>query len=413
MSSDVQTPPASPPKSDIRPPAPPKRSPLIYVVLLAIVAGGGGWWFTHREPPQKQRYRTVAAEKRTVIRRIEASGHLIVSHRIEVPSLLQGILVQIAAHPGDEVKAGTVLARLTPPPSNSTEGVAQAQAVAALGNVARAEVEAQAARDAYDRAAKLSAQGLMGTGALAEAKAKVQGAQAALKAAQGQVHAANEQIRVAESMSALTVLKAPQDGVVIEAKGDQGELVGPSFGPLFVLADTLDKLQLSAEVSELDVAALTPKQPADVTVDALPGETFPAAVVNVGLTPARNGSLVTFPVTFELDNPGHRLKTGFSATAHVEADRAVDAVAVPEAALRFVAPDAPTADDRSRVFVLNAEGDPVAVAVKAALSDGAFTEVKPVEGSAPLKAGDNVIIGLSSGNDKGGPGGLNLSGKKP
>jgi HlyD family secretion protein len=383
--------------ADARPPAPPSRRPLTLVLLALVVAGGA--WFVMKggDPVTGPRFKTQPLEKRTIVRRVEASGHLAVSRRVEVPSLLQGRLLSVGTRVGDVVKAGAVLARIEPQPSSMNPDVAAAQFAAAQGTVAQAAIEAQANAEAREQAAKLAAKGLVGETESRQTKAKAQAASAALVAAKGQAAAARAALAEAKRLASFSALVAPIDGVVIAAPDEEGRLVGPAVGPIFVLADTLDRLLLAAEVSELDVALLKVGVMAEISVDALPGERFPAKVLSVGLIPARSGAMVTYPVTFELENPGQRLRPGLSATARVEADRATDVLSVPEAALRFAPADAPPAEDRARIFRLGAAGTLEAIPVRAGLSDGAFTAVE-----ANAKADEPAATG-----------GLSLGGKKP
>ncbi|MCK6570335.1 efflux RND transporter periplasmic adaptor subunit [Myxococcota bacterium] len=399
--------------ADARPPAPPSRRPLTLLVLVLAIAAGAWFVMKRGEPVAGPKFKTEAVSKRTIVRRVEASGHLEVSRRVEVPSLLQGRLLSVGTRVGDTVKSGTVLARIEPQPTSMNPEVAAAQFAAAQGTVAQAAIEAQANADAREQAAKLAAKGLVGETESRQTQAKAQAASAALAAAKGQAAAARAALAEAKRLASFSALVAPIDGVVIVAPDEEGRLVGPAAGPIFVLADTLDRLQLAAEVSELDVALLKIGVAAEISVDALPGERFPAKVLSVGLTPARSGAMVTYPVTFELENPGQRLRPGLSATARVEADRASDVLAVPEAALRFAPADAPPAEDRARVFRIGSTGAIEAVAVRAGLSDGAFTAVEGVEKGPALNPGDAVIVGNAKGDEPAAAGGINLSGKKP
>lgn len=399
--------------AESRPPAPPSRRPWVVLLLVAIAAGVA--WFTLKGGDQVAgpRYRTATLEKRTVIRRVESSGHLAVTRRVEVPSLLQGRMLKANVKMGAQVKAGDVLATMEPLPTPMNADVARAQLAAAAGGVAQAEAEVRALTDQLKQALELQKKGLVGAAEIQQTRAKLEAATAALRAAGAQRTAAQANLNSAQRLASNADLVAPIDGVVLVAPDEEGSLIGPTSGPIFVLAGTLDRLLLAAEVSELDVALLRADQPAEISVDALPGEHFPGKVVYVGLTPARAGSLVTYPVTYELENPGQRLRPGLSATARVEADRAADAFAVPEAALRYAPPDAPAAEDRSRVFRVTPAGVLESVPVRAGLSDGAFTVVMSAEKAPPLAIGDAIVIGAAKGNEGTPAGGINLSGKKP
>jgi RND family efflux transporter MFP subunit len=291
--------------AESRPPAPPSRRNWVFLALAVALAGGGYFALKSGDKATGPRYRTTTLEKRTVIRRVEASGHLAIIRRVEVPSLLQGRMLKVNKKLKDEVKAGEVLASLEPLPTSMNADVATAQVAAASGGVAQAEVEVRALRAQLKQAESLKAKGLAGEAEVQSVRVKVEAAEAAMRAAGAQRNAAQAALTSVRRLASNADLVAPIDGVVLDAPDVEGSLVGPGSGPIFVLADTLDRLHLAAEVSELDVALLQDGQAAEITVDShSPGERFPAKVLSVGLTPARSGAMVTYPVTFELENPG-------------------------------------------------------------------------------------------------------------
>ena len=64
-----------------------------------------------------------------------------------------------------------------------------------------------------------------------------------------------------------------------------------------------NKLQVVAGFSEIDAAKIRPGQAATVTVDALPNEKFAAHVLSVDTLSTVTSNVVTYNVTFVLDNP--------------------------------------------------------------------------------------------------------------
>jgi HlyD family secretion protein len=129
-------------------------------------------------------------------------------------------------------------------------------------------------------------------------------------------------------------------------------------------------------------------------VQALPGRSFSATVDRIGIEPKRDGGVVQYPVTLLVDNPDGALLPGMSARVRMEVARAENALSVHEAALRFSPSEAEPAAARSRVFVKHGGGNALEeVGVEAGISDGVYTQVKPVADGS-LQVGDDVAIGL-------------------
>ena len=88
-------------------------------------------------------------------------------------------------------------------------------------------------------------------------------------------------------------IRAPIDGVLVQANAIVGQQVFPGVGgPLAVVADTAN-VWVVANVNEGDVHRLRVGQPVDVTVDAVPGRTFPGMVE--ALTDATQATFSVFP----------------------------------------------------------------------------------------------------------------------
>jgi hypothetical protein len=85
-------------------------------------------------------------------------------------------------------------------------------------------------------------------------------------------------------------------------------------------------------LSESEVGGVRPGQPATVTVEALEGRKLAAHVVSVATLPTSTGGVVSYDVTFVLDQLASGLKPGMSATAEVVVEQA-EGVNVPTTAI--------------------------------------------------------------------------------
>jgi multidrug efflux pump subunit AcrA (membrane-fusion protein) len=179
-----------------------------------------------------------------------------------------------------------------------------------------------------------------------------------------------------EQAVADTRLIAPQDGTIVSLSGEVGETVsgggtsrassssegssssssatdaaglgagagstgsssssksgssGSTGTPFAVLSD-LSAMKLVVPLSESEVGSVKVGQPATVTIEALKGLKLAAHVSEVAALPTSNSGVVSYDVTFALDQLEAGLKAGMSATAEVVVSQA-EGVNVPTSAI--------------------------------------------------------------------------------
>ncbi len=204
-------------------------------------------------------------------------------------------------------------------------------------------------------------------------------------------------------------LVAPLDGVVSDVNITAG-LVAPSSDAILVDSATLEVV---ADVVESDVSSVEVGQPAVVSIDALDTEVA-GTVTSVSPTTTGDGSsVVTFPVTVTLTDPGEAVRSGMSSDVEITLAEAADAVTVPAVALMG-------SDDQYMVRVLATDGSVEMRAVTVGLVSETLAEVQSglAEGEAVIVGSDTDRTGTADEvTDFAGPGGFEglggLSGGAP
>jgi Cu(I)/Ag(I) efflux system membrane fusion protein len=133
-----------------------------------------------------------------------------------------------------------------------------------------------------------------------------------------------------ETSDTMTV-HAPAAGTITERLVQQGEYVREGQ-PLFRLAGDRN-IWVEADVFERDVAYVREGMPAEVELEAFPGERFAGIVTLVW--PFLDEDTRTLRARVELESVDDRFRAGMYATVHLAAEAVHDAVAVPvEAVIR-------------------------------------------------------------------------------
>lgn len=362
------------------------------LVVLGVAAVGGGIVIAARNRPQPIQYRTTQVERRTVVRMVEATGHLDVTTRVEVAVPEQGALVKLLARAGDRVTVGQPLAQLDARAADIALRGAQATLAAAGSRVAEAQTALAAATEARERTERLLEKQLASSADLVAAKSAESKAKAALATARAERSATTQGLQSAELSQTLTTLSSPMDGVVLQAPASLAPPIAGDKRGSFVIGSALETLRVDADVAESEVGQLHPGQLAHFSVPAFPGRTFDGKVVRIGIDAQRGIAAVRYPVELSADNPGRVLLPGMTATVTIEVDRAENALAVREAALRYRPEGAGEVAPRRQVWAVTPSGLE-AVPVKPGLSDGAYTVIEPEPANA-LSIGTRLALGV-------------------
>lgn len=179
----------------------------ILLILLGVAVIGAIVYATLPKPVEVD---VAEVERGSMTVRVEGDGQTRVRDRYEITSPLYGNLARIELDPGDDVEAGTVLARITPlePPlldaRSSAELEARAKAAAASkaqseAAVARAESSLDFAQRDLDRIRTLAAQGTLSQAELEQAELEAKQAAKALESARFGVRVARYELEMAKA----------------------------------------------------------------------------------------------------------------------------------------------------------------------------------------------------------------------
>jgi multidrug efflux pump subunit AcrA (membrane-fusion protein) len=130
-----------------------------------------------------------------------------------------------------------------------------------------------------------------------------------------------------------------------------------------------DKLEMTVAIDELDISAIKEGQEADVTFDALEGQSFSGVVTEVADSADTSSGVASYSATLVLDK-SEGILPGMSATATIVKEKKENVITIPLDAVQQYGDDL-------FVYTQVAEDGTLSGAVKieTGLSDGAVTEV--------------------------------------
>ncbi|HEX7051273.1 MAG TPA: efflux RND transporter periplasmic adaptor subunit [Longimicrobiales bacterium] len=327
---------------------------------------------------------TAAVETGTIARRLHVSGVVEPIRTVGINSRMAGAILSVEVEEGVTVRRGDVLARLDERELNA--------------ELAAAEAAYDVAKATFERSERLRERKVI-------TAAEYDRDRAAFAAAEARL----EQIRARIDYA---TIRAPISGVVTEKHVEAGDIVGNQTR-LFAIAD-MDTMVVRVQVSELDVVELSPGDPVQVALDALPDRTFEGRIRRI--FPAADPVTRLVPVEVALHGesaraarPGFLARVEFALTAEtgvrlvpasaIIADAGAPAVFVVKdgRALRRTVETGLTSEGRVEIVSGLEPGELVVVAGNNALRDGA--EVRVVERSG-IDAAEAGAIRADVGGDQ-------------
>jgi HlyD family secretion protein len=384
--------------------------------LLVLAAGSLGWWRWHlSHAAVGPTYKTAPVEKKRIVGKVTASGTLSALVTVQVGTQVSGRIQKLFADFNSQVKKGELVAKIDPQLFEAAVQQAQANYLQAKAGVATAQASATAADKVYARTKALKDQNLAAQSDLDTAEASVATTHAAIDGANASLAQAAAQLHQSQVNLSFTSIVSPIDGVVISRSVDTGQTVAASLSAptLFTIAQDLTKMQVDTNVSEGDVGRLQVGMKTYFTVDSFPGQRFAGTIRQIRNAATTVQNVVTYDAVIDVDNTDLRLRPGMTANVTIVYAERKEALALPNASLRFRPPasltgGSPAASPSARprggrgssggaggdadapeaktVWVLRG-ATPQKADVHTGLSDGSVTEV--IDG---LSEGDQVVV---------------------
>src|SRR6202047_1593374 len=294
---------------------------------------------------------TAKVERGDIHDVVEATGTINSVITVQVGSQVSGSIAKLNADFNSRVHKGDVVALIDPAlfkgallQAAADLENAKANLVAARANLEKAKAGMVQTKADYDRAARLTKDGVMSEQQLDLAKSNYDSANASVGAAaanvtqaQAQVSQKDAAVAVAQTNLDYTVIRSPIDGTVVARNVDVGQTVAASLQAptIFPIAQDLKKMCVYAKTDESEVANIKVGKPVTFKVDAFPKETFHGTVNQVRMNPTTVQNVVTYDTMIEFDNPELKLFPGMTAYVTIPVATVQNVLKLPNTALRY------------------------------------------------------------------------------
>jgi len=351
---------------------------IVAIVLVAV--------FVVKQQSGYTKVLTAKIHRQDLATIVSGTGQVKPKTYVNVGATSFGRITHLYVKEGDHVKRGQVIATVenVQPAANVQSQKATISAAktdissyiaaekTAEANVAHAKADLEQKQLDWERAQSLLKAGIMAKqdydakkaaydtdiASVSQAEAQLNQAKAQTASAHGHLDQQVAQLRFNEDALSKTVSIAPFDGIVTNLPVREGETVvvgiqNAEGSTLMTIAD-MSVVTAEVKVDETDIVNIKIGQPAEVSVDAIPGKTYKGHVTLVGdQALLRSTGVATsqsttgteeakdFKVVVTLDTPTQELRPGLSTTAKITTAEKANVLALPIQALTMYTPPAP------------------------------------------------------------------------
>jgi len=319
------------------------------LVVLGGLAYANSVW--RRTPTTEVTVEKIARHDLEAI--VSASGKVQPARQVNISAETMGRVVSLSVVEGQEVKVGQPLLEIDPrnletAVQNREASIATARATLeqTRTQIDNSRTSLQQARDTLRRSEEMWTAGLISRDQLDRDRNAVKMRETDLTISEQSVRTQEQRIRQEQTnlQSAQNDLSkvrmvSPINGIVTRRNIELGEtaVVGTMNNAGTVLLQIADMgiIETEIEVDETDIPYIRVGQVARITIDALPNQTFPGRVTEVGNSPiqatgaAATGRATNFMVVVTIEGEVPNVRPGFTCTAEITTATRTAALGVP------------------------------------------------------------------------------------
>jgi HlyD family secretion protein len=364
---------------------------ILLIVLAVVVAAGLVAFMVYKQQSGYTKVLTAKIVRQDLATIVSGTGQIKPKTYVNLGATAMGRITHLYVKEGDHVKKGQTVATIENVQQEANVTGQRANIAAYKTDVAsylaaektqeanleHAKADLEQKRLDYERAQGLYKAGIMAkqdydakkaaydtdVASVNQAVAQLNQAKAQTASAHGHLQTQVATLRANQNALDLTKAVAPFDGVVTNQPVREGETVVEGIqnteGSTFMTLADMSVITAEVKVDETDIVNIKLGQPADVTVDALPGRIFKGHVTLVGdQAILRSTGIATsqstsgteeakdFKVVVTLDAPSDELRPGLSTTAKITTAHKPGVLSLPIQALTMHSPDADNAKDK-------------------------------------------------------------------
>ncbi|WP_104722137.1 efflux RND transporter periplasmic adaptor subunit [Helicobacter mesocricetorum] len=392
----------------------------ISAVLILLFLIGGIYYWSNKAPIIT--YQTKEVFIGDISSTINANGTLSPTNEVSIGSVISGIVLEVFVDVNDRVSKGEVLAKIDSESIEQNLYRFKAQLESAKAQLKSSQVALEEKQWQYQQLQNLYEKTQGKTPSVLElqsAKTSYNAALSDIEIKKATIKEIETSIRSTQVDLKNSQITSPIDGIILKRSIEVGQSVAASFQApeFFIVAESLEEMELNASVSEADIGKVQVGQKVKFSVDSYPSKTFEEKInrVNYGSNSTNSSTssnaVVSYEVKIYVHNKDLLLRPGMSATADIEVANAQNVLLVPSSALYFTPkstaqtqkknPFNPlsgikkrpnsqkTTTNQGKTLWVLENNSPKQIEVEVGISNGEYTQIS----SELIQPGTQVIIG--------------------
>ena len=354
----------------------------IVVVLIVAVFAGTFVFLYKKSKPQEIRYQELTAAKQDIARTTVLTGKIVPRNEVNIKPQINGIIAEIFKEAGQMVQKGEVIARLTVIPDMNSLSAAQSR-------VRLSEINLKQAQTNFDREKSLFEKNLISAEEYEKVEQQLNQAKEEYAASQESLEVIRDGVSSKNATSSSTLIRSTITGLILDIPVKVGNSVIQANtlndGTTVATVANMSDLIFEGQIDETEVGSLYEGMPLTITIGALRDYTFDASLEYISPKAVESNGANQFKVkaAVKVDSE-HTIRSGYSANAEIELEKADSVLSVPESALEFV-------KNEPYVYKKAEDGTYTKTKVSTGLSDGVNIEIKQGLAQGDVVRGPRII----------------------
>lgn len=340
------------------------------MVVIALLFLGTFVYLYQKSQPKDVEYNLSKVVKSDIVQTTVATGKIEPRDEVQIKPQISGIISEVYKEAGENVKKGEVIAKVKVIPELGQLNSAESRVRLAEMNGRQAEID-------LERIEKLYEKKLVSTEEYEKTLLTTKQAREEIQAAKDNLEIIKEGITKNSASFSSTLIRSTIDGLILDVpiKVGNSVIMSNTFNDGTTIATVADMSDLifRGNVDETEVGKIAVGIPVKITLGALQDMVFSATLEYISPKSAENNGANQFEIKAAINVPDNvTIRSGYSANAEMELQRANNVLSIPESALEFKG-------DSTFVFLLT---DSVSCqkferkTVTTGVSDGINVEVK-------------------------------------